>query len=472
MPQKPYKIFDDASERVIGDELVEKYRNNIIDFFEGEYILEDNKNIKLEPWQKKILRSVFMKKMRGHPDVRQNRLALVMIPKKNGKSTLASGIGIWALLFDDDYPEVYICSGDLDQSRIIFRMVTNAIRRNQALFNLVNIKNDFIERKDGKGFLRAMSADAPTAHGVNPTLVIFDELWNAKSEDLFSAMTLGPTKKNGLQLVISYAGYDKDSVLYRLYKMGKTESNKRMFFYHATENPASWVKQSYLDDQKAVLHPSEYIRMHECRWVDSHNQFLDSTEVDRCVDEDLLPSQKRDSSFLYFVGLDIGLKNDKTVATVCHYDYKLNAVVLDEVASWQGTKNNPVDLQTIQDYLLDAHSRYFFRNIIVDPWQAMQLIQNLKAKCLPVEEFSFSGQNINRLAQNLFFIIHNRRLKIYNHKELIKELKTVQAIQTTYGYRIDHKSGKHDDFVISLGLASLYAVQNQKPLATPEVFLL
>lgn len=458
-------------QKTITPAMTEKYADDIILFLEEQYILPNGKFIILEKWQKKILRSVFGKSKRRHPELRQYRLALLMYCKKNGKSSLAAGIGIWALLFDrqDDY-EVFITAGDMDQAKIIYRMIKNAIKKNPALLELVNIKLNDIERKDDKGFLRVVSSDASGAHGVNPSMVIFDELWNQTSEDLFSALTLSPTKQNGMQLIISYAGYDKDSLLYRLYERGKKGDDKKMFFFHTHKNLASWVDREYLADQKSLLAPFEYARMHECRWTDAKNAFIDSKQIDNCVDETLLPTLKGNPAFTYFAGLDVGLKFDKTVATICHYDFSLNAVVLDEIISWQGSKTDPVDLKSIEDHFLDAHQRYNLNRIICDPWQAMQLIQNLKAKRLPIEEYNFSAQNVNRLATNLFFLFSNRRIKIFYHQQLINELKTVQAIQTSYGYRIDHKSGKHDDFVISLGLASLFAVQNQKPKSMPEVW--
>lgn len=470
MSSQKNTIKNKETQSVITDEEREKYHNDIISFFQNEIYVDDNQPIRLEPWQRKLLRRIFEPRRRRRPDVRQFRIALIMIPKKNGKSTIAAGLAIWALLCDDPNPEVYICSGDLDQSRVIFRMIEFMLRRNERLKKLVYVKKDLIERNDQRGFLKAMASDADTAHGTNPSFVIFDELWNQQSERLFSAMTLPPTRKEPMSFIISYAGYDKDSLLYRLYQMGKKKTDRQMFFFHSTDNLASWVSKEYLKRQKIILPPFEYARMHEAKWTDAQNAFLDSADIDKCVDRDLLPNVKADPRFLYFLGLDLGLKNDRTVATITHYDYNLEAVVLDEIAFWEGTQQTPVDVKTVEDYILDAHQRFNFNKIICDPWQAMQLIQNLRSKRLPIEEFSFSGQNVNRLASNIFNLFHNRRIKIFEHKNLINELKTVQATQTSYGFRIDHRSGKHDDFVISLGLAALFAVQYQKPKTLPEVW--
>lgn len=465
-------IKDEESKLIITDKERELYKNDIISFFEKEVILENNKRIELEPWQRKILRRIFDTKRRRRKDTRQYRLALVMIPKKNGKSLMAACVAVWHLLFDDadGHAEAYVAASDLDQARIIGRKIEGILKRNERLYRLVTIKRDLIERRDDKGFLRILASDAASAHGVEPSLVVFDELWSAQSEQLFSALTLPPTRRQPLCFCISYAGYDKDSLLYRLFERGKKGKDKQMFFFHSQKNLASWISQDYLKSQKSLLHPAEYARMHECRWTDAANSFLDSNDIKKCVDDNLLPAAKADPRFSYFCGVDLGIKNDRTVCTVCHFDFNLNAVILDEVVSWQGDPKNPVDIRGVQDYLEESHQRFNFRKLVIDPWQAVQLSQNLKDKRLPVEEFGFSGANINRLTMNLFNLFHNSRIKIFEHKELINELQTVQAVATSYGMRVDTRGNRHDDFVISLGLSALFAVQYQKPKTLPEVW--
>jgi len=471
--QSRYKLDAEAKDNFILPIQETLYKEDIIRFAEEQFFIpETNKPIVLEKWQKKLLTKIFKRRKSG---VRQYRLALLMIPKKNGKSTLASLAALWALFYDCENAEVYLCSGDLDQSNIVFRMVTAALRRNPALYERVNITSNLIELKTGRGFLRAVSSDAPTLHGINPSFVIFDELWTQQNDDLWTAVSLPPTRKNPMTFVITYAGYSQDSLLYRLYSDGVKKRNKRMFFFHSTKNLASWVKKDYLEQQKKILHPTEFARLHRCEWVDSIDSFFESSDIDGCVDLNLSPQVKSDPKFQYFLGLDLGIKHDRTVTTICHYDPKIEGVVVDEIQTWQGTRENPQDIKEVEDYVFDAYQRYHCR-IICDPWQAIQLIQTLKKKNLPIEEFPFSAPNVNKIAQNLFFLFHNRRIKIFPHKELINELKSVQMVSKSYGYRIDTKTGKgsskaHDDHVISLAISSYFAVQ-QKKRCTPEVFMI
>jgi phage terminase large subunit-like protein len=470
--QSKYKLDSETTNNFILPIQEKLYREDIIKFLEEQFYLpETNKPIILESWQKKILDKIFNRRQKRDSNLRYYKTALIMIPKKNGKSTLSAGVGLWSLFYDDPNPEVYIVAGDQDQSKIIFKKIVDALRRNNTLYERVNITANLIERKDGRGFLRAVSSDAPTLHGINPSVVIFDELWNQTSEDLFTAVSLPPTRKNPLMFIITYAGYDKDSLLYRLYKDGADGSNRRMFFFHSQKNLSSWVGKEYLEEQKKILHPVEYARLHECRWVDSVDQFFSSSDVDACIDSNLTQQLKGNSQFSYFLGLDLGLKSDRTVISILHYDFNAGIVVLDEMQTWSGTRENPIDIKTIEDFIYDAHQRYNFSKIVVDPWQGIELIQNLKRKNLPIEEFPFSSSNVGKIAQNLYYLFHNKKIRIFNYILLVNELKTAQMVSKSYGYRVDTKTGKHDDHVISLGLASLFAVQH-KPQVIPEVWII
>src|SRR6187431_979333 len=67
----------------------------------------------LRPWQLKIVRALFRKRKDG---LRQYRTALLMLPRKNGKTELAAAIAIYGLLFDGAMgAEIYLAAADRDQ---------------------------------------------------------------------------------------------------------------------------------------------------------------------------------------------------------------------------------------------------------------------------------------------------------------------------------------------------------------------
>ena len=63
------------------------------------------------------------------------------------------------------------------------------------------------------------------------------------------------------------------------------------------------------------------------------------------------------------------------------------------------------------------------------------------------------------MTQNLLSMFKDRQIRIFEQPELIKELLSVKIVEKSYGYRISHVSGAHDDTVVALGMATLQAVQ-------------
>lgn len=141
-----------------------EYKRDICVFLEEQYFLDDGNPIKLEEFQKKILRDIFQTKDKN--GLRQYNLALVGVPKKNGKSTLASGIALYMLFCDVPNAQVYSAAIDKDQAKIIFQMTKQAIERNPILLGSVKIYRDEILVPSTKSLYKVLSADAPGLHGL------------------------------------------------------------------------------------------------------------------------------------------------------------------------------------------------------------------------------------------------------------------------------------------------------------------
>src|SRR5438105_4326248 len=109
---------------------------NALDFLERNFIPEGNngKPIRFEPWQVEHVLSPVFKKVDHR---RCYDTYLIGLPKKNGKSTLAACVAVYALFLDDPCPEVYSTAGDKDQARIIFNFTKRALERSAGLRPLV-----------------------------------------------------------------------------------------------------------------------------------------------------------------------------------------------------------------------------------------------------------------------------------------------------------------------------------------------
>ena len=142
----------------------------------------------LEAWQRdQIIRPLFGWKQSD--GTRRYRRAYIEVPRKNGKSTLASGIALF-LLFADDEPgaEIYSAAADRDQAGIVFdeakTMVVNSPELNKRA---QCFKRSIIVQSTWSTY-RVLSADAPTKHGFNAHGVIFDELHAQPNRDLWDVL--------------------------------------------------------------------------------------------------------------------------------------------------------------------------------------------------------------------------------------------------------------------------------------------
>ena len=91
----------------------------------------------LEPWQCFIICNIFgwLRKDNGK---RRFKEAYIEVPKKNGKTTLMSGIALATFLIDNEArPDVYVSAYTADQASICFKeakaMVQNFLLRERAI---------------------------------------------------------------------------------------------------------------------------------------------------------------------------------------------------------------------------------------------------------------------------------------------------------------------------------------------------
>jgi phage terminase large subunit-like protein len=175
----------------------------------------------LKDWQANIIGTLFGWK---RPDkTRRYRTAYVEVPRKAGKSTLASGIAL-LLLYCDDEPgaEIYSCASDRDQAAIVFEIAKENVVRCPALSKRSQIYQRSIVHRDvatgiPRGSYKVISAEAASKHGYNPSGIIFDELHAQPNRDLWDVMKTGTgARSQPLTVALTTAGYDRHSICWEV----------------------------------------------------------------------------------------------------------------------------------------------------------------------------------------------------------------------------------------------------------------
>ena len=393
------------------DERLERYNHDIIAFLEDQFIVaETGKLIVLEGWQKDlILRPLFYDL--DEEGRRKYSLALLGLPKKHGKSTLAAAIGVWSAFAGEQHGEIIVAANNLDQaSLIIYGKIRQAFKDNPQLARAAILRKTHIEIKATGTIIRPIAHKYQTAAGVNPTLVLFDEIWGYSGREFYDELTESPARKDPLCLIVTYAGYDKDSLLYGLYKSGLKGNDPGMFFIWEHETRASWITQKYLDSQKRRLPANSYQRFHENRWSAGAGQMVTEEDIQRIHAIPWMPQfgANPNTPFTYLISNDLGLSHDRAARCVGHFNPADQRVYVDNLKWWQGSKKEHVPIAEVEQDLKDMALAFKTTRLHIDPWQMEYVIQRLKG-IFTVTPFNFTA-DIVHLSQTLLTLIRNGTL--------------------------------------------------------------
>jgi phage terminase large subunit-like protein len=445
------------------------YKHDICKYLEDHfYIVETKAPIVLEPWQKeRILLPLF--EIDAATGLRKYTLAILGMPKKNGKSTLSAAILNYFLFQDEENGELILAANSKEQSSwVIFEKLCKSLRMNPHQYRHVKITDDYIENTTGT-VVRVIAQNYKTASGSNPSLVVFDELWGFEDVEsgsdsarkFFDELTTVPTRKQPLTVISSYAGFSEDNLLWELYQKGLAHTDPKFFLFWTNENLASWITPEYLATQKERLRPNAYLRLHENRWTSNEDIFIDIADYDRCVDPERVPLlEDLHREYKLILGVDIGIKNDN--AAVVAVAKKENRVILIAHKKWKPSKENPLDIEeTVEKYIRELAGKFSIQEIRYDPYQCHRSAMSLAKDGIKMVEFPQSVPNLTEMGQNLYDLLKGGNLQLYKADDLRLHAQNARAQETPRGFRIvKGKSSDKIDLFISLAIAALGAIQS------------
>lgn len=174
------------------------------DFYGQPFLLLD--------WQHEIIWDVYGTV--NEQGYRQYRYAYLEVPKKNGKTSLIGGLSLYHLVCDPPGGQIYCCAADREQATLVYRAAKGMLEQDAELEKILKVTDSQKEIKNihTGTTLKVLSAEAYTKHGINPTVVIFDELHAQPNRELWDVMTFGAgaARKEPLWWVITTAGDDPD----------------------------------------------------------------------------------------------------------------------------------------------------------------------------------------------------------------------------------------------------------------------
>lgn len=133
------------------------------------------KPVRLELWEKALLCAIF-----GFVDIEGNRKyreAILIVGRKNGKSLLASIVGLYMLMADGEPgPEVYSCATKREQAKIIWMESKRMIAKSPALAKRTRSLVGEIAADFCDGTYKPLASDSNTLDGLNVHCSLLDEI--------------------------------------------------------------------------------------------------------------------------------------------------------------------------------------------------------------------------------------------------------------------------------------------------------
>lgn len=134
----------------------------------------------LELWQKALIATVF-----GFIDIEGNRKyrrCILIIAKKNGKSLLASAIGLYLQIADNEAgAEVYAVATKKDQAKIIWQEAKRMVRKSPALRKRIKTLVAELNSEFNDSIFKPLASDSDSLDGLNVHGALLDELQQWKS---------------------------------------------------------------------------------------------------------------------------------------------------------------------------------------------------------------------------------------------------------------------------------------------------
>ena len=386
------------------------------------------------------------------------RLHFLTRPRGGSKTTdLAAVLLVVLLTQAPSRSTSHAYARDADQAALLLDAL-RALAERTGLAGLLDVQASVVTVRKSGARLRVESADAASAFGRIPYFVVCDELaqWPTTrgARQLWEAIASGLPKRRDSRLVVLTTAGDPAHWAGRIIG-GARESDR--WRVSEVPGPLPWADPDDLAEQRRLLPASAYARLHLNRWTASEDRLVSADDLRACVTLD--GPLEYDSRRTYVVGLDLGLKNDRTVLTVAHAeprDGRGPLIVLDRLAVLTGSRAHPVQLDDVERLAEQTARAYGHARIRLDPWQAAGLAQRLRSRGLSVEEWAFTAQSVGRLGANLHLLLRDHRLALPPDRDLLDELSNVRLRESAPGvYRLDHDAGQHDDRAVSLGLAAL-----------------
>lgn len=177
------------------------------------------KPVKLELFQKAYISALFgfVDKQTGY---RRYKESLFYVARKNGKSTMLSGIILYMMIADSEGgSECFCVASKKDQARLVFDEVHNMVKQSPALTRHIKKRKTDLYFNATLSRLQPLGKNSDTLDGLNSHCVVMDELHSIKDRNLYEVMKQSMSaRRQPLLLMITTAGTIRECIFDDMYE--------------------------------------------------------------------------------------------------------------------------------------------------------------------------------------------------------------------------------------------------------------
>lgn len=477
--------------------------------------------IRLEDWQVWILASIFG--FIGKNGLRKVREAFLLIPRKNGKSTLAAVIALYMAFLDGEAgAEVWIGANSMDQADACFIPVKKMAERTPEFLDAygIQVAAKSVHSPDGS-FVRSMIGKP--GDGSNPHCAILDEAHENDSPDQYDTMKTGMgAREQPLLLTITTAGFNlagpcrqlqlgaeavlngsirNESLFAAIYTVDDGDDWKDYTIWKKA-NPnygvslmEATMRQYFEDAQNTPSKRATLLTKHLNIWQNSATGWLDQLDWMACTGAPPLEELETKPAYM---GVDIATQTDiAAVALVVMHEQMphLYPFLFVPSGALEGSKNasayaewidkgfliqtdgNALDFAHVKEVVLGLAARFQVRGIAYDQWQGQQLAQELYVDHgLPVQKFIQSISNYNPVMKHFEGLVADHKLRHTNNPCLNWMAANISVRPNRHDMIMPEKPDnqhhlKIDGMVAALMAMALQLADNEVPVELDIMFL-
>jgi len=209
----------------------------------------------MELWQKALMAATFgiVHKI---DETRKFQEVVLIVARKNGKSTLAAAVGLYLQVADGEPgSEVYAAATKRDQAKIIWLEAKRMVKKSPALLKRIKPLVAELVSEYNESSFKPLGSDSDTLDGLNVHGALLDEIHAWKDKNLYDVIVDGTSsREQPLIFITTTAGsvregtydikYDECEQVINGYNDANGYKNERLLpIIYELNNRKDWVKE-------------------------------------------------------------------------------------------------------------------------------------------------------------------------------------------------------------------------------------